>query len=62
MYLRKMPDFLELSEIAKLTKAVSMVVASEWLGKGSKELLLGGYKISVMGKKYVLLVWCTTLC
>lgn len=39
-----------------------MVVASEWLGRGSKELLLNGYNVSGMGKESVLESWCTTLC
>lgn len=57
-----MPDFLEVCKIAKFTKAVSrMVVASEWLGRGSNELLLNGYKVSVMGKESALETWCTTL-
>lgn len=58
-----MPDFLEVCEIAKFTEAVHrMLVASEWPGRGSKELLFHGYRVAVIGKGSFLEIWCTTLC
>lgn len=58
-----MPDFLEVCKTAKFTKAVSrMVVASGWLRRGSKELLLNEYNVSGMKKESVLDSWYTTLC